>query len=91
LDEAIRHTYIANSTAQKTKLYDMYACFFRWASNRLHKHGILVFVTNNSFLEARTFDGFRKAVSDEFSFIYVLDLGGDVRKHPKLSGTKHNV
>jgi predicted helicase len=91
LDEAIKRTYIANSTAQKTKLYDMYARFFRWASNRLHEDGILVFVTNNSFIGARTFDGFRKVVSEEFGFIYVLDLGGDVRKHPQLSGTKHNV
>ncbi|HQQ71301.1 MAG TPA: N-6 DNA methylase, partial [Alicycliphilus sp.] len=32
MDERIRKTYIAESTAQKTKLYDMYARFFRWAS-----------------------------------------------------------
>jgi predicted helicase len=91
LDEAIKRTYIASSTAQKTKLYDMYARFFRWASNRLNENGILAFVTNNSFLNARTFDGFRKVVNDEFASIYVLDLGGDVRKNPQLSGTKHNV
>jgi predicted helicase len=91
IDKAIKRTYIENSTAQKTKLYDMYARFFRWASNRLSENGILTFVTNSSFLEARTFDGFRKVVSEEFNEIYVLDLGGDVRKNPKLSGTKNNV
>jgi predicted helicase len=91
IDEAIKRTYIANSTAQKTKLYDMYARFFRWASNRLSENGILAFVTNSSFLEARTFDGFRKVVAEEFNYIYVVDLGGDVRKNPKLSGTKNNV
>ncbi len=91
IDESIKRTYIANSTAQKTKLYDMYARFFRWASNRLSDNGILVFVTNSSFLEARTFDGFRKVVAEEFNEIYVVDLGGDVRKNPKLSGTKNNV
>jgi predicted helicase len=32
VDARIRQTYIAESTAQKTKLYDMYARFFRWAS-----------------------------------------------------------
>jgi len=91
IDEAIKRTYIANSTAQKTKLYDMYARFFRWASNRLSENGILAFVTNSSFLEARTFDGFRKVVAEEFNDIYVVDLGGEVRKNPKLSGTKNNV
>jgi predicted helicase len=30
-------------------------------------------------------------VSEEFSYIYVLDVGGDVRVDPRLSGTKHNV
>jgi len=91
IDEDIKRTYIANSTAQKTKLYDMYARFFRWASNRLSENGVLAFVTNSSFLEARTFDGFRKVVAEEFNDIYVVDLGGDVRKNPKLSGTKNNV
>jgi len=91
IDEAIKRTYIENSTAHKTKLYDMYARFFRWASNRLADNGILTFVTNSSFLETRTFDGFRKVVAEEFNQIYVVDLGGDVRKNPKLSGTKNNV
>jgi predicted helicase len=91
IDAAIKRTYIANSTAQKTKVYDMYARFFRWASNRLAENGILAFITNSSFLEARTFDGFRKVVAEEFNDIYVVDLGGDVRKNPKLSGRKNNV
>ena len=32
IDRRIKATYITASTAQKTKLYDMYARFFRWAS-----------------------------------------------------------
>jgi len=91
IDKRIKDTYIHESTAQKTKLYDMYARFFRWASDRLSENGVLVFITNRSFIESRTFDGFRKTVSQEFSEIYVVDLGGDVRTNPKLSGTKHNV
>jgi len=91
IDQRIKATYIAESTAQKTKLYDMYARFFRWASDRLNENGVLAFVTNRSFIESRTFDGFRKTVAKEFAEIYVLDLGGDVRANPKLSGTKHNV
>ena len=69
----------------------MYARFFRWASDRLSENGVLAFVTNRSFIESRTFDGFRKTVVQEFSDIYIVDLGGDVRANPKLSGTKHNV
>jgi len=76
---------------QKTKLYDMYARFFRWASDRVDENGIVAFVTNRSFIESRTFDGFRKIVAKEFNNIYVVDLGGDVRADPRLSGTKHNV
>ena len=91
IDARIKQSYIAESTAQKTKLYDMYARFFRWASDRLDANGILAFVTNRSFLDARTFDGFRKTVAQEFSDIYLVDLGGDVRANPKLSGTRHNV
>ncbi len=91
IDKRIKQTYIAESTAQKTKLYDMYARFFRWASDRLNDNGVLAFVSNRSFIESRTFDGFRKTVAQEFSDIYVVDLGGDVRANPKLSGTRHNV
>jgi len=91
IDARIKQTYIAQSTAQKTKLYDMYARFFRWASDRLAADGVLAFVTNRSFIDSRTFDGFRKTVASEFAEAYVVDLGGDVRANPKLSGTKHNV
>ncbi len=87
IDERIKATYIAESTAQKTKLYDMYARFFRWASDRIKDEGIIAFVTNRSFLDSRTFDGFRKIVTRD----WIVDLGGDVRSNPKLSGTKHNV
>jgi predicted helicase len=91
IDRRIKETYITASTAQKTKVYDMYARFFRWASDRVEENGIIAFVTNRSFTESRTFDGFRRIISDEFSDIYVIDLGGDVRVDPRLSGTRHNV
>jgi predicted helicase len=91
IDQRIKDTYIKQSTAQKTKLYDMYSRFFRWASDRMHDDGVLAFITNRSFIDSRTFDGFRKVVASEFSELYIVDLGGDVRANPKLSGTKHNV
>ena len=79
IDKEIKATYVKESTAQKTKVYDMYARFFRWATERLGENGVLAFITNSSFIEARSFDGFRKVVSQDFSHIYVIDLGGDVR------------
>ncbi len=91
IDRRIKETYIRHSTAQKTKVYDMYARFLRWASDRIDENGVVAFITNSSFLDSRTFDGFRKVVADEFSHIYVVDLGGNVRDNPKLSGTTHNV
>ncbi|NIJ35328.1 type ISP restriction/modification enzyme [Sphingomonas oligoaromativorans] len=91
IDERIKATYIKASTAQKTKLYDMYARFYRWASDRIGDEGVLAFVTNRSFIESRTFDGFRKILAQDFNEIWIVDLGGDVRVNPRLSGTKHNV
>ena len=91
IDRRINETYIAESTAQKTKQYDMYKRFIRWASDRLADDGIIAFVTNRKYLDARQDDGFRKMASREFNDIYVLDLGSDVRRNPKIAGTTHNV
>ena len=91
IDRRIRETYIASSTAQKTKQYDMYKRFIRWASDRLADDGIIAFITNRAYLEARQDDGFRQVASGEFTDIYFMDLGSDVRRNPKISGTTHNV
>ena len=91
IDRRISETYIAASTAQKTKQYDMYKRFIRWASDRLDDDGIVGFITNRAYLDTRQDDGFRKVAAEEFTDIYVLDLGSDVRRNPKISGTTHNV
>jgi predicted helicase len=92
IDNRIKDTYIKYGTAQnKNILYDMYTRFIRWATDRLDKNGVLAFITNSSFVDALTFDGFRKVVADEFNEIFIVDLGGNIRKNPKLSGTTHNV
>ncbi|MGA8897160.1 MAG: type ISP restriction/modification enzyme [Planktothrix agardhii] len=92
IDNSIKETYIKQGKSQnQIVVYDMYTRFIRWASNRLSKNGIIAFITNSSFIDAKAFDGFRKVVSQEFSEIYVIDLGGNVRTNPKLSGTVHNV
>jgi predicted helicase len=91
VDNRIKETYLKESTAQKTKLYDPYIRFFRWASDRLGKQGILAFITNRSYLDSRQADGLRKTFAKEFQEMWIVDLMSDVRKNPKISGTKHNI
>jgi predicted helicase len=79
IDERIKATYIKSSTAQKTKAYDMYTRFFRWASDRIKDEGIVAFVTNSSFIDARTMDGFRKRMASEFNEIWIINLKGNAR------------
>jgi len=91
IDGRIRDTYVEHSTAQKTKVYDMYARFLRWATDRIDDSGIITFVTNRSFINSRTFDGFRTCLEQDFDYIYLVDTLSDVRANPKISGTMHNV
>ena len=80
VDRRIRETYVAEGTAQRTHQYDMYKRFIRWASDRLSDDGIVAFITNRSYIDSRQDDGFRKVAPGEFSDLYIVDLGGDVRK-----------
>jgi predicted helicase len=79
IDDRIKDTFVKESTAQKTKSYDMYSRFYRWAMDRIDKNGIIVFVSNNSFINARSYDGFRKCVAKEFNEMLIIDLKGDAR------------
>ena len=91
VDDRIKNTFIKNSSAQKTKMYDMYSRFYRWAMDRLNDNGIIAFITNRSFIDSKTFDGFRKSIQDDFDFAYIIDTKSDVRANPKIAGTTHNV
>jgi predicted helicase len=93
VDERISTTFTKDSKAtNRTALSDAYVKFFRWAVDRLQgRDGIVCFVSNNSFVDQIAFDGMRKNLLQEFTQIYHLDLHGNVRKNPKLSGTTHNV
>ncbi len=91
VDKRIKETFIKHSTAQKTKVYDMYARFYRWAMDRIDKNGIIAMITNRSFIDSRTFDGFRKCVQQDFDYVYIVDTKSDVRANPKIAGTTHNV
>jgi predicted helicase len=91
IDRRIKETFIKNSTAQKTKMYDMYSRFYRWAMDRLNSNGIIAFISNRSFIESRTFDGFRKIIQQDYDYAYIIDTKSDVRANPKIAGTTHNV
>lgn len=91
VDKRIKETFVYYSKAQKTKVYDMYSRFYRWAMDRLDKNGIIAFVTNRSFINSATFDGFRKYIQDNFDYCFILDTKSDVRLNPKIAGTTHNV
>jgi predicted helicase len=84
IDKRIRDTYIQRGTAQnQIVVYDMYVRFIRWASDRISDDGVLCFITNNSYINGRAFDGFRRSISEEFQAAYFIDLGGNIRE---LSG-----
>ena len=88
----VAETYAKDSTASnKNALADPYVKAIQWAADRIGEEGVVAFVTNNSFLDGVAFDGMRKHLADDFDAIYILDLSGNVRKNPKLSGTTHNV
>lgn len=93
IDERVKETYAkASKATNKNALWDAYVRFFRWAVDRLgNRDGIVCLVTNNSFIDQIAFDGMRMHLFDDFTHIYHVDLHGNVRKNPKLSGTTHNV
>jgi predicted helicase len=92
LDARVSATYGGASRATLLrKLADPYVKAIRWATDRIGDAGIVAFVNNNSYVDEISFDGMRQHLARDFDLIYVLDLGGNVRKNPKLSGTTHNV
>jgi predicted helicase len=93
IDRRVAETYSKDSTASnKGALSDPYVKFFRWAADRLQdRDGIVGLVSNNSFIDQLAYDGMRKHLLKDFTQIYHIDLHGNVRRNPKLSGTTHNV
>ena len=86
LDQGIRNTYAATSTANlKKSLYDSYIRAFRWASDRIGDAGIIAFVSGSAWIERGFADGMRKCLIEEFSDLYIFHLRGDIRKN-MLSG-----
>ncbi len=92
LDQRIKETYGQLSNAQnKNKMFDMYSRFYRWSMDRVEKNGIIAFITNRSFIDSNTFDGFRATIEKDFAYCYIVDTKSDVRANPKIAGSTHNV
>ena len=86
MDARVAETYGKDSTAtNKNALADPYVKAIRWGSDRIREEGVVAFITNNSFLDGVAFDGMRKHLAEDFDAIYILDLGGNVRKGLKVS------
>ena len=62
-------------------LSDDYIKFIRFAHWKIVQtgHGIVGFITNNSYLSGLIHRGMRKALLDDFDEIYILDLHGNAR------------
>ena len=86
LDEKIRATYAAHSTAtNKNALYDSYIRAFRWASDRIGDSGIVAYVTNAGWIDGNATDGMRACLVEEFSDLYIFNLRGNQRTSGELS------
>jgi predicted helicase len=80
LDSLIRRDYADRSSAKnKNNLYDSYIRAIKWASERIGKRGIVVYVTNNGYLDSNAADGLRRGLRAEFTDIYVVNLRGNSR------------
>ena len=83
VDGQVQNHYAAPSeTKHLSALYDPYVKAIRLASDRVQASangGIVAFVTNGGFIDSNAFDGFRKAVAEEFHAIYCFNLRGDAR------------
>lgn len=87
LDSRIRATYVEGTNLTLTRsLYDSYIRAIRWASDRIGNSGIVAFVSGSGFVDKAAMSGMRKALTEEFTAVYVLNLRGDIRKNMLSKG-----
>lgn len=86
LENNIFSTYVSQSTSGYSKgAYDSYIKAFRWATDRLANNGVIAFVTNGSFLDSKSTDGFRASLYKEFNHLYIFNLRGNQRTQGEQS------
>ena len=86
IEDRIRDTYGLIKSTKEKLLQDKYIKFLRWATDRIEDKGVISFIINRSFLDADSGKGVRACLEKEFDYIYIIDLGGNIRKgDPKES------
>ncbi|MDE6677803.1 MAG: DEAD/DEAH box helicase family protein [Ruminococcus sp.] len=86
LDSRIANSYVIKSKASNIRnAYDSYIKAFRWATDRINDNGIIGFVSNGSYLDSVSMDGFRQCLLEDFTHIYVFNLRGNKRTSGELS------
>ena len=80
LEKRIAETYVSGSkTHNSSATYDSYIKALRWATDRIDKKGIIGFVTNGNYIDATSMDGLRKALYQEYNYLYIFNLRGNQR------------
>nr|WP_280524192.1 type ISP restriction/modification enzyme [Helicobacter marmotae] len=80
LEQRIAETYQQESIATSTTnaSYDSFKLAIRYCSDRIGESGgIIGFITNGSFIDNNTDDGFRASLASEFDYIYIFNLRGN--------------
>lgn len=86
LETQIANTYVKFSNAGLSKgLYDSYIKAFRWASDRIGNQGVIGFVTNGTYIDSSSTDGFRASLYKEFNHLYIFNLRGNQRTQGEQS------
>ncbi len=85
LNAKIANTYANFSTANLKNHYMIR--IYRLFDGQLIEleKGIIGFVTNGSFIDSQSTDGFRKVLYDEFNYLYIINLRGDQRTQGEKS------
>ncbi len=80
LEQQIKDTYGKEGGGSGETTRDTLIQAIRMATNKIEQNGgIIGFILNGNFLNAKSADGFRKCVVKDFSNIYVINLRGNAR------------
>lgn len=97
LEEEIRKAWAETSDSTRKKVYDSYHKAIMYSIKLLDKKepGIIAFITNNSYITAKSMDGIRKSFKKLFKKLYIIDLKGSrhgennkIQGEPIFKGTK---
>ncbi|MEI6179816.1 MAG: type ISP restriction/modification enzyme, partial [Chloroflexales bacterium] len=69
-------------------LQNDYVKFIRFAQWRIERsgHGIVAYITDNSYLDGPTFRGMRQSLINAFDHIYILNLHGNSKRKERAPG-----